>query len=481
MFGFSKRFSEVKKLDLCSMFPVRFFVGEGAAGGDGDGDGGESVATADRPEFDRSDEVGSGGIPKEFADRAMDGDPELQEMRDKKNADRAVRNKAAKTPKQKPQEEKHDEPIAEDIEENAGTPAEKGEASETTDDEFETIEFKDDIIPGLKGESLKQIGKESAEAIANFYEKATADGTRLSEIEAANRKLLSDPVIKARAEMIESGRDYSVRQITQEEQAAARNLVVTALKNKYSLLDEEAAGAFDEMWNILKPGFDKIAKDSAQDMLHQGIQITSAKQQENDTFSDSMKIFLSLGQYNKDLIFKETDPSKLFTYKGKGVFEVNDSHPEAAKAHKKLIPVMDALGKAGFTYQQIKKMAEDFGPDAVYSLAAKKLNLPVAINASGIINEATRKAVSKALNAFRKGSANDGLPVDGSSGSAVSNEKKGKGNVENGIDLDRVDIDDEYFDEMMDRKRGDRKWMTLVQETRDKAARLRRNKGKPKK
>ena len=478
MFGFSRIKTVKGKFDPISMIPFRFFDGEDEGAG-----GGSPAAIADEGADVGGDDLGLNGMPKEVQDLIIEGDDEVRDVRD---SARAMRNKkgsgkkALKTHEAEPpiEDEEIDEPESKGKEKQAVSeeeePGDDKGAEGADGDDFEALDFTDDVIPGIKGEDLKRLGKDGVEALAEFYEKHTSESTKVQELEATVKKLRADPIIKAREQMIESGRDYTIRQISNEEMNYAKKMVVNALKTKYSFLDEEADDAFQEMWNVLKPGFEKIAKESAQDMLNLGIKETHAKQQEEQTVMTSLGHFMGLGKFNKSLEIKETDPSKLFTYTGKGTFKVNESHPEAGKVAQ-IIPVMEALGKTGASYEQVNKMVEDFGLDAVYALAAKKLGLPVAINSKERDNKIRSDERKRFMNIFVKGSATDGLPVDGS-GSAVSSKSKEKGNVVNGIDMDKIIDDPDYIDEVIARKPQDEKWTDIVFDVKAQAVARRRQK-----
>jgi hypothetical protein len=462
--------SDLLKKMIQDSISLRLGVGEeGAPAG---GEGGVAVATDDAPggDFERSDEFASGTLPKEVAEAALRGDPELREMQEQKKGKRAAANKKSKEGTPQGAEKVVE---GEEVSPKPGDKA-KEKVAEGVDPEFEALEFQDNVIPGLKGEHMKKAGPEAAAAIAEYYEKANESAQRLTAAEAELKKLKADPVIKHRDEMIASGKtEYNVRSVTPEEIQTAKQMVTQQLKTQLDLLPEEADKAFDVAFNVLRGGFEKMAKESAQDILNQGLVQSDAKQREANTFTKSMSVFMGMGKFNKDLQFTETDPSKMFVYKGNGKFEVNEKHPEAAKFTKSMLPVMESLGKAGFTYEQINKMSEEFGEDAVYSFAAKKLGLPVAINTQGRDQKIVSRAVNKALKPFIKGSAADGLPTDGG-GESVSKERSAKGVSENGIDMNRILDDESYYDEQILRKPGDPAWMRIVSETRQKAARVRR-------
>jgi hypothetical protein len=273
--------------------------------------------------------------------------------------------------------------------------------------------------------------------------------------------------------MLKSGKvEYPVRQITAEE----RNNAIQLLQVKLDLLPEEAAQAFD----LLKSGFETVAKDIAQSHIKNGLMTEQSKRENKKMVTEARSVFLKFGQFNKNLQFKETDPNKFWieetNEKGEIVNRLNEKHPEVEGFKKYMLPVMEALVKSDIRYSQILKMAKEFGEDAVYTFAAKKLGLPVAINTEDRDKKLLNSGVRKALKPFLAGNASEELPVDGSG--KIPGARKDKASNDSGIDINRLIDDEQYYDSVMRQKPGDLAHADYVSELADKALRLRRKQGK---
>ena len=269
-----------------------------------------------------SSDFADGDLPKEFQEAALRNDPELRELKEQREAKKAARKENADTKKAARFADTNEMPHQELPGKTAKAAATSGD-SEGEEPDFETLDFQDDIIPGLKGEHVKKLGAEAAGALAEYHEKHTELSEKYKTEKSRFESLLADPVIKQRAEMLSQGRnDYSVRQVTGDERQAAINL----LQNRLDFQPEEAAAAFD----LLKDGFDKVAKDAAEDFLKQGLLEQDMKQKQAETVTKARSVFLNLGQFNKNLAFKETDPNKFWTVErdvnGAVVHKLNEDH-----------------------------------------------------------------------------------------------------------------------------------------------------------
>jgi hypothetical protein len=427
--------------------------------------------------FDDSD------IPQEFMEQALKNDPELRQYKNDKEAAKAAKSKKKQPPSHPaPKEEIGNAEKAVDSEkEILPEKVEKidEETSSTNEPDFESLEFKDDVIPGIKGETLKKIGPEAAEALASYHEKHQEINEKYTKTNSRLETLLRDPVIKHREEMIRAGKtEYPVRGITDVEKQQAIEYIAKLQQEKLDLTPEEATHAASLAFNTLIPFFEKVSKDSAEDVIKNLLLEENSKRENKETATKARSIFLKMGKYNKDLTFNETNPDNFWKEgtdeSGNTVNILNLEHPEIEKFKKYTLPVMEALVKAGIKYPQLLKMAEEFGEDAVYSFAAKKLGLPVAINTEDRDRKMLNSGIKTALKPFIKGSASEELKTEG--GKTVAGTKN-KG-TDGGIDIQRLLDDENYYDSVIRQKPGDEKWVDHIAELTDKALRERNKKRK---
>jgi hypothetical protein len=279
--------------------------------------------------------------------------------------------------------------------------------------------------------------------------------------------------------MIRSGKtEYSVRGITDIEKQQAIEYIAKLQQEKLDLTPEEANHAATLAFNTLIPFFEKVSKDSAEDVIKNRLLEENSKRVNKEIATKARSIFLKMGKYNNDLSFNETNPDNFWKEgtdeSGNTVNILNLDHPEIEKFKKYTLPVMEALVKTGIKYPQLLKMAEEFGEDAVYSFAAKKLGLPVAINTEDRDRKMLNFGITKALKTFIKGSASEELKTEG--GPTVAGQKN-KGN-DDGIDIQKLLDDEKYYDSVIRQKPGDESWSDHIAELTDKALRERNKKRK---
>jgi len=469
MFNFSRR---INKVEIANMFPVRFFDGaeDGAAPGGGSGmetDVLEKETSEPENVFDNDS-----GIPKELQEQALQNDPELRQLQDDKKARKAaVKAEKGKGKGEKPTEE----PI---LVEKGADLVDKGKEKDNstdekpvTDEDFAALDFQDNVIPGITGEDMKKLGPAAVAALADFYEKHSEVSTKATETQSVLDKYFQDPVIKARKEMIDSGKtQYQIRGISDTEKQSAVSMLVKQL----DFTQEEAAQAFE----ILKSGFQTILSQSVEDNVQNRLLEEDSKRKVSETTTKARGVFLSFGKFNKDMQFKETDPNKFWkkekNAEGKEVDVLDEKHPEIEKFKKFVIPFMQSLGKAGYSYENVVKMAEEFGEDGMYALAAKKLNLPVAINTSGVFGEMLKTELSKRMKPFLRAAASEELPAEGGKGAVPGPKVKGKENIVDGIDVFKLNDDEKYYDSVIKQKASDSTWPEKVAELAEKGQRIRR-------
>ena len=345
------------------------------------------------------------------------------------------------------------------------------------DGDFDTLEFEDNVIPGVKGEDLKKLGAEGVAALADYHEKNTVLADELTRLKAENEKLISDPVIKARKEMLDKNiTQYNVRQVSPAEKQSAVDLVVARLQQTdLDLTPDEARRVAEAAFETLKPGFEQIAKDAAHSHIQNMTAEQAAKVKAEETIRNARGVFLNFGKFNKDFTFTETNPNAFWIKDANGKDVLNESHKEIAQYKKVILPVMQAFGSAGMSHENILKLAEKEDGKALYAFAAAQLNLPVALNTERRDAAMVAGEVRSRLKSFLKSNASEELPADG----GKTNSSKKRDNSIEGVDLDRILDDEGYLDEVL-RRNPSPDWMDRVDEITAKAKSLRNAKNKKK-
>jgi len=318
----------------------------------------------------------------------------------------------------------------------------------------EELEFADDVIEGLKGEEIKKLSPDAQVSLAKFHEKYSEASNKLTEAESQLEKMLADPVIKARSEMVEQGRErYADYSFTSNE----RGQLIQQMVSKVGLSEDEAK----EIVGLTENAIEKVVEDRTNARFNNRVIEESSRQQIERTTTEARKAFLDLGKFNKDLEFKETDPNafwKKTKENGKTTWVLNETHPEVKKYSEKILPIMSSLAKSGIGYEQISNMVKEFGAESLYTMVAKKLNLPVAINTGDRDKKIALSERKKMLSAFIKGKSGNELSAKSTSSIAGRNGRNSrelKGIVRDGFDIIRLNNDPNYYNSAIMQKPGD--------------------------
>ena len=406
----------------------------------------ESTGTLEQPASGStfSAESPVAGISAAFADIAAQNDPDFKAMID---GDKADRNNEKNTAEADPVPEGAEIPADSDkSDENQESAAEKSTVTDeknSGEESLDDLEFADDVIEGVKGEELKKLTPAALEKLAEHVERSKGLSSELTQIKE-RLKLLDDPIIKQREEMLRSGKTaYPMREISEVEKQTA----IQRLQKKLDLTLEEATEAYHE----LEGGFKSAAKEMAEDFIHNRTLEVEQKNQIDATISKGRQTFLNLGKFNKDLAFKETDPNKFWVRNSQGQWELNEKHPEIRKYQEKVFPVMSALAKAGMDYGTVTKLSESFGDEAVYALAAKKLGLPSAINTGDRDRKMVASELRKKLAPFLKGATKGELSAEGNTSSA-SRTPSQKAAIKGGYEITKLANDPDYYERAIKEK-----------------------------
>jgi len=416
--------------DLFMKFlPVRFYAtDQGAAGG----------AVSPAPEGGAGGDSGASELVDDIPAEAIAGDPELKQIiednkklekgKDKKDDSEGVKDKA-------------DTGVAEgDVEKKDGEPDAGG-----TDD-LSAVEFEDDVIPGVKGEHLKAMPKEVLAALADFKGSHAELSTKAQKAEENLTKLLADPIVKRRMELLKSGKtDYEVRGLN----ATERQSILKSIAEVGDLSPAEAENVF----GVLEKSLNAVVREAATDTLQGLIQEDSRQRLIDETQKNGRQVFLELGKFNKSLAFKETDASKFWNDDG----SLNDKHPESKLFREKILPLMTALQETGQTYDSIVRLSKKSGGQAVYALVAALQGLPVALNTA----ERDAKIVKDRFAVFLKKTSVSGLDTKGSS--AIPPDRSLTAPViKNGYDVLKLAEGGDYYDKAIQAKGADREHVALI-------------------
>jgi len=441
MFGFRKG---MKKFKLGEMFPVAFYTGEeGAPAGADSG----ATAVAEAPAV--SDLPGvSSGVPKDFAEKMVENDPEYQELL-RQEASLNKKGKDSEVPEEDISGEQGLDKGEEDTTEGAKVDE---KVSDTATEEVE--EFADDVIPGLKGEHFKTLPQEAKLAVAEFHAKADAASKENEVLRKRVEALTSDPIIRDREEMLKQGRtQYDVKGMSPEEYAGLR----TKIQAKIGVDQADAEAVLSEVEDLIKTR----SRDMADDISKNIVLEETRRKQVDEITAKGRNIFLQLGKFNKALAFKETDANNLWKKDVNGQWVSNEAHPEFKAYSEKILPVVNALGKANMNYEQLIKLSEDFGLEAVYALVAKKLGLSVAINTKERDNKMIGEEVRNRLRPFMKGATSDELRPGTGKSPTVSPI------IKNGYDITKLATDNDYRDRAISAKTGDMTHFKLIERLTD--------------
>ncbi|RPH88501.1 MAG: hypothetical protein EHM66_00395 [Deltaproteobacteria bacterium] len=413
-------------------FPVCFYDNDqGAAGG----------AESPAPEGGAGGDPGADSLVDDIPAEAIANDPELKEIIESGKKSEKVADKKTDS------EGVEDKADAEgDADKKAGEP--EANAGET--DDLSAIEFEDDVIPGLKGEHLKTMPKEALAALADFQGTHAELSTKAQKTEENLTKLLADPIVKRRMELLKSGKtDYEVRGLN----ATERQSILKAIAEAGDLSPAEAENVF----GVLEKSLDTVVREAATDTLQGLIQEDSRQRQIEETQKTGRQAFLELGKFNKSLAFKETDASKFWTDEG----ALNDKHPEAKQFKEKILPLMTALHEAGQTYESIARLSKKSGGQAVYALVAALQGLPVALNTAERDKKIVASELKKKLAPFLKKNSVSGLDTKGSS-VIPADRALNAAVVKNGYDVLKLAEGGEYYDKAVQAKGADPDHIALI-------------------
>lgn len=322
-----------------------------------------------------------------------------------------------------------------------------------TEEDEEPLEFEDNVIEGLKGEEIGKLSADGQTAISKFYSETKE---KLETLEGADERLeslLKDPIVKARAEVLDSGdesKEFEVRGLN----ATEVNTLTAELQTNYGLDKDEA----EKFVGSIKSGIEKAAQDMAKDMSRNAIVKQSAKAKSEQVVTDAQKMLLSLHEFNPTLKLEVEDLQEVLTKR--------DKHPKWKEYQAGLGKVMEWAGKNGIGYHQALKM----GAKAFYGAAAAALDMPVSMNNGDQLNKIRLSERKKALSPFLKSGKNKGMkPGASSDGGGKASAKMALN--KDGVDVQRLATDEKYFDQMFNKKNS-HEWREKIDRAHEKGMKL---------
>jgi hypothetical protein len=469
--GFKNRFglSEI----ITRIFPVLNAGEEGAPGGDS----GAATAVADKsqepvaevPGFDKDIPV-----PKEFLESSIENDPEYQALLKEEEELKKKEKKATKT-KDTPDESEPEDKNTGKEPEGESDKSGKEDESEPEDENAgadEDFDFADDVIKGLKGEHLKTLPKEAKLAIAEYYENSNQTAADKKALEERLAVLSNDPVVKLREEMLKKGlTEFDVRGITKQEKDA----LISKIQN-IGLSPDESEQIFSFMEETIKA----VASERAQDVLNNRVIEDDLRKKTDETITNGRNIFLQLGQFHKDLAFKETDGNKFWVKDKSGEWLPNEKHPEIKAYSEKILPIIESLGKPGpngeppMKYIDLINLSKRKGGlKAIYTMVAEIHGLPVAINTGERDKKILKSELQKKMAPFLRGSGGEELAAG--KGKSKTEESQ---IMKHGYDITKLASDNTYYDSVVDSKPGDLEHAKLVAKLAEEGEEYLRKKSK---
>jgi hypothetical protein len=379
----------------------------------------------------------------EYATAMLADDPEYQKQVKEEAA------AAASKPGEKPIEEKEEPPKEDEpANEEPETVVEKNDDIDGDGEEpaKEEVEYEDNVIPGLTGKQFSALPDDVREVVAKAATQAEELKTKSSETQSRLEKLLNDPIVKHRDEMIKTGKSdltYELPTITDQQFAEILKCV-----------DEDT------------PEARKKARDILGDIVKQSSELSESNTRilENSKFNTQKmlnsagKNLLKLGELNAELKCDITDPDKL----------VETPFEKLGNLGKVLQKLSEM--QANKTITSVAKYISERKPEALYAEMAVELGLPLVLNADKKIRDIVKKSNQALADRYRKNKDGNGGQMP--SGKEVDSKKIKSGQVVDGIDIVKLATNDDYHEKMLYKNSGDLKWVDKISRLRERGERF---------
>jgi hypothetical protein len=383
---------------------------------------------------------------KEWTDEALKTDPEYQRAveAEKTGAEKTAKPKKDEKPTdqatgeqtEKTTDQAADQPSTEEKHAEKTTPEES--AQETPAPEDTDAEFEDNVIEGVTGKDFGALPEPVQTALASYHERATETEEKLTATEKQLATLLNDPIVKHRATLIDQNKgdlQYEIPGLTAEEK--------TELKTKLGLDDEELTAA--------EKIFNAIAEKKARPIAYNLAMADKAKSETEKSIINGRNHLLSLSKFNKSL------DAGIKAEEIDEILQRKDRHPKWKRWSSGIGKVYDWCVAKGMNYQAMMKLT----PEALYAAAAAELKMPVAPSPD-VLKQLTADVKRKALAKFYKPSKAKEAQTLRSDQGNVDRRAADKVTVIEGLDAERVASDASYYEQVLNRRPGDKDWHDKV-------------------
>jgi hypothetical protein len=379
----------------------------------------------------------------EYATAMLADDPEYQKSVKEEAATKA---KDEPAPKGDP-EPKHDESTEPETSE---TPDEKKPDGDKLDDDEpeespkDEPEYQDNVIPELTGKQFGSLPEDVREIVAKTATQIEELKTKGSEVQSRLEKLLTDPIIKHREEIMNSGKG----DLTYELPTITDQLFADILK----CVDEDTPEARKKARDILG----EVVKQASELSESNARILENSKFNTQKMLTSAGKNLLKLGELNPELKCDITDPEKL----------IATPFEKLGNIGKVLLKLSEM--QKNKTISSVAKYISEKSPEALYAEMAVELGLPVVLNADKKIRAIVKKSNQAFSDRFRKNKDGGQMPA----GKEVDSRKIKNGQIVDGIDIVKLANNDDYHEKMLYKNSGDLKWVDKISRLRERGERF---------
>lgn len=315
----------------------------------------------------------------------------------------------------------------------------RAEMRKARDEQEETVEFEDDVIPGLKGEDLKGMGRRARTAVVDFYGGYEDLKKERDTLKGMVDSLEDDPIIKHRKEMIESGQGGSLYPVDQ----------VSATEVRAILNSDTEGGAAKIIQNLVERRAQNLGAN---------LEIRYKHQRETEQANQNgMAVLLEAANIHPDHQVKEKDVSKITAGHG-------DWQAWNAVGRK----IQKFCSDRGWKYGDIATMK----PKSLYAAVAAEEGWEFSVNSGRRDANMIARGRSSAINAFRKTDKETARTLR----SRGSDRRQRGGRYEDGIDVVKLASDDSYHEELLFRAGGDERQIDRLSRLRERGESIIRRK-----
>jgi hypothetical protein len=318
-------------------------------------------------------------------------------------------------------------------------------SSDDSDTDTES-EYEDNIIPGLTGKQFEALDEPLREIVGKTREELDTVSKKATEAEERLNRLMNDPIVKHRDEVIQNGLHEETYEIPGLDDQTTYKLQQLAMRKT-----PESMAAFKEAIHNLMGSAADTAADNVRLQGKQELQ----RQQTLDTANKNVEALAKLLKVelpsNNLEELKNMDVNKL----GKVGTILKDLTERSEK------------GVIGGLYNYLANV----DVEELYASMAVKNKWPIIKNADEVLHKEIKKSNEKFYKRFLKGRPDES---SGSlaTGKIIDQKKAASKSVHDGVDLVKLATDDEYHEQMLYSKPNDPDWMTKITEMRLEGERM---------